>query len=81
MYEFCTEVNHKGRIFRAHPNYRHQGQWYDFVNIKYEIEDHVFPENSTKEFIFPAKIKGFFRFKHEINIDFSVLVRSSQMQK
>ena len=38
VHEFCTEIKHNGKIYRAHPNYRNMGPWYDFVNVEYDVD-------------------------------------------
>jgi hypothetical protein len=34
-----TEYNRSGKVFRAHPNYRKEGPWYDFAIIAWDKED------------------------------------------
>ena len=47
-----TEVNINGKLFRAHPNYKNSGPWYDFVYMN--LSDTK--ESSTD---IPALLVGF----------------------
>ena len=68
--EVYTEIKHLGKIYRAHPNYRSQGVWYDWAMIKYDLsnDDILRKEKNRKEGItpaypcghYPAKVLGFF---------------------
>ena len=43
--EFCTEFRYEDKIYRAHPNYRKGGLWFDFVNVEYNVENIDFENN------------------------------------
>jgi hypothetical protein len=47
-----------GVIFRAHPNYRKQGAWFDYGTIKYELVDERTGEVSKEDW--PVRIAAFF---------------------
>ena len=40
VFELRTEVMIEGTQYRAHPNYRGEGPWYDFVNVEFEMTTH-----------------------------------------
>jgi hypothetical protein len=48
-----------GVIFRAHPNYRQQGAWFDYGTIKYELVDERTGEVSEEDW--PVRIAAFFQ--------------------
>ena len=49
---YCfTELNRKGTVFRAHPNYRGKGPWYDWVWIPFKMND----RNGDNETMYPCK--------------------------
>ena len=41
-------------LLRAHPNYRHEGPWYDFVDIDYGEEVGIYPARCASFFQWPA---------------------------
>jgi hypothetical protein len=68
--QMYTEISHKGKTYRAHPNYRNGGAWYDWAIIKFEasavdrerdLENHrleispLYPPGH-----YPVKLIGFF---------------------
>jgi len=62
-----TEYRRDGTIFRAHPNYRSSGPWYDWVMINFTPTDDHDAETSTEtfgyygDFMYPSKILCFFK--------------------
>lgn len=48
-----SEYQRNSYVFRAHPNYKSGGSWYDWVHVKYEVE-----ENEVG--YYPSKILTFF---------------------
>jgi hypothetical protein len=59
-----TEYIRCGVPFRAHPNYRQTGPWYDWVMVKYEVDLNDLPEEWCGHFeacFFPSKILSFFQ--------------------
>ena len=59
---FRTEyIDHNGNIFRSHPSFRTDGQWHDWVMLKWESTS----SNSTEFDIVPARIFGFFEIKQK----------------
>lgn len=61
----CTEYNRNGLIFRAHPNYRSTGGWFDWALFKWEVDEGVFID-------IPGQIVMFFwipQQNHPIEID------------
>jgi hypothetical protein len=75
--EVHTEIKHLGMTFRAHPNYRSNGAWYDWAMIKYDLsdddrrrEEYNCHNNITSAYPvghYPAKLLGFFHFNNEIH--------------
>jgi hypothetical protein len=55
-----TEYKHNGVLFRAHPNYRSKGAWYEWVMVHFD------ETNNSKSFgvhgkdLYPCKILSFF---------------------
>jgi hypothetical protein len=68
--EMFTEISHHGKSYRAHPNYRNGGEWYDWAIIKFvasdddkERERHNRIHNICPLFPpghYPVKLLGFF---------------------
>jgi hypothetical protein len=62
VYELRTEVVIDGKRYRAHPNYRGGGPWYDFVMVHFELHTEpdyrVFVDDNNQ---YPAKLVAFFR--------------------
>jgi hypothetical protein len=57
---FFTEYERNGFVYRAHPNYRGQGPYYDWVQVKWEIgEDQETGLPIYSAFI--ARVLGFFK--------------------
>jgi hypothetical protein len=46
---FSTEYTRGGTIFRAHPNYRQLGSWYDWAMIRWDKEGGHRPPSRSKE--------------------------------
>jgi hypothetical protein len=80
VYELRTEVLIEGTRYRAHPNYRGAGPWYDYATVKFEMP--VLPDyrvfvNDNQQY--PAKLVAFFRLLPET--EFHVLAHCGQYQK
>ena len=58
-----TEYRRSGILFRAHPNYRSEGPFYDWANIQWEGYDELIP----------AKILAFFQYSHRTEETFAVV--------
>ena len=59
-----TDYIRDGVSFRAHPNYRRAGPWYDWVMVKYEVDLKDYTEEWCGNFdpyFFPSKILSFFQ--------------------
>ena len=56
--------------YRAHPNYRGQGPWYDFVKVRFQVDDmenpNLYPDDNS---VYPAKIVCFYRQTAGDNFD------------
>ena len=91
-FEYRTEAVIRGVPYRAHPNFRGLGPWYDFAMVRFDHPQldntHVDDNNH-----YPAKILGFFRLlppgglegrvglgDARAEIEFSVLVHSVSFQ-
>ncbi len=69
--EVYTEIIHKKEIYRAHPNYRGFGAWFDWCMVKYDLSsiDHKRKQSivtnnihtAYPEGYYPAKILCFFK--------------------
>ncbi len=65
-----TEIKHKNEIYRAHPNYRAAGHWYDWCMVRYSLseDDDLRRQYNIQHSIttaypvghYPAKIMVFF---------------------
>ena len=74
--EVFTEIYHKNEIYRAHPNYRGFGAWFDWCMVKYDMSsiDYKRKQFNVKHNIqtaypegyYPAKILCFFKNDNEI---------------
>jgi hypothetical protein len=72
-----TEIIHNNKTYRAHPNYRNGGPWYDWAVIKYEPSDadKERAKTDTDKNIFsayppgyyPAKLLGFFKLHDHLH--------------
>jgi hypothetical protein len=87
VYEYRTEAIVKGTLYRAHPNYRGAGPWYDFVKVRID-HDRPGPEYVDDNHTYPAKLLGFFRNVSDDEstlgspgLDFSVLVHCGAYQR
>jgi hypothetical protein len=49
MAKLSTEYTRGGTIFRAHPNYRQKGPWYDWAMIRWAKEDGQRAKSRSKE--------------------------------
>jgi hypothetical protein len=47
---------------RAHPNYRREGPWYDYISVKYHFE-------GSDQGLYPARLACFFSIPNEIPLD------------
>jgi hypothetical protein len=75
--EVFTEIIHKQKTYRAHPNYRNGGPWYDWAMIKYAPSDadRVRANTDRDKNIFsayppgyyPAKLLGFFQLQGNLH--------------
>jgi hypothetical protein len=87
VYEYRTEAVVEGTLYRAHPNYRGKGPWYDFVMVRIG-HDCLGPGYVDDNHMYPAKLLGFFRNVTDVDqstlggagIDFSVLVHCGAYQ-
>ena len=72
-----TEIRHKNIIYRAHPNYRGCGHWYDWCMVRFDLteDDDIRREENMRLGIttaypvghYPAKILGFFMYEGKIH--------------
>jgi hypothetical protein len=72
-----TEIIHNGLLYRAHPNYRGSGSWYDWGMVKYALsnEDNTrIIDNKNNNVLtaypvghYPAKILAFFEILGILN--------------
>ncbi len=65
-----TEYKRDGNQFRAHPNFRSDGPWYDWVNILFDMEGNDDDSSSVSAAgsFFPAKILCFYNNPDNGNI-------------
>jgi hypothetical protein len=80
VYELRTEVLIEGTRYRAHPNYRGEGPWYDYALVEFEMptlpDYRVFVDDNQK---YPAKLVAFYRLLPET--EFHVLAHCGEYQK
>jgi hypothetical protein len=80
VYELRTEVLIKGTRYRAHPNYRGEGPWYDYVIVEFELptppDYRVFVNDNNQ---YPAKLVSFYRLLPET--EYHVLAHCGGFQK
>jgi hypothetical protein len=72
-----TEIIHKKKTYRAHPNYRNDGPWYDWAMVRYEPshEDLERAERNLEHQIesayppgyYPAKLLGYFMLNENLH--------------
>ena len=87
-----TEYNRKGLVFRAHPNYRQEGPWYDYAMITWDLDmsedsssgvsngyatDNSY--NNCRTILVPAKILGFVSVQYDDTLQ--VIIHSCYEQK
>ena len=84
IFELRTEAMIEGSRYRAHPNYRGEGPWYDFAAVEFQLEEdldcHIFDNDNNQ---FPAKLLGFYRLttmEGEEENEFFVLAHCVQYQ-
>jgi hypothetical protein len=62
IFEYRTEAVIEKKRYRAHPNFRGCGPWYDFVTVEFELDNA--PDYATlvdDNNRYPAKLIGFYR--------------------
>jgi hypothetical protein len=80
VYELRTEVLIEGTRYRAHPNYRGEGPWYDYAIVKFDmptLPDYEVFVNDHEQY--PAKLVAFYRLLPET--EFHVLAHCGAYQK
>jgi hypothetical protein len=75
--DIYTEVIHKKKTYRAHPNYRNDGPWYDWAVVRYEPSDVDIEreernvdqniESAYPPGYYPAKLLGFFKLNNYLH--------------
>jgi hypothetical protein len=75
--DIFTEIIHKKKTYRAHPNYRNGGPWYDWAMIKYAPSDADRVRAKTDKYkkifsayppgYYPAKLLGFFKINENLH--------------
>jgi hypothetical protein len=68
--DIFTEIIHRKKTYRAHPNYRNGGPWYDWCMVRYEPSEADILREATNRVnniasaypsgYYPAKLLGFF---------------------
>jgi hypothetical protein len=80
--ELRTEATIDGTVYRAHPNYRGEGPWYDYATVKFELETTQQPPNHqvwvNDHQRHPAKLVAFCRVLP--NTEFQVLAHCGEFQ-
>ena len=79
VFELRTEARIGGVLYRAHPNFRGEGPWYDYVNVEFELEnqpDYELYVNDKQTY--PAKLVVFFRLLPDP--EFQVLAHCGEFQ-
>jgi hypothetical protein len=79
--ELRTEATIDGTVYRAHPNYRGEGPWYDYATVKFELEttqppNHRVWVNDNQRY--PAKLVAFYRVLPDT--EFQVLAHCGEFQ-
>jgi hypothetical protein len=80
VYELRTEVLIEGTRYRAHPNYRGEGPWYDYATVEFDmptLPDYRVFVNDNQQY--PAKLVAFYRLLPET--EFHVLAHCGAYQK
>jgi hypothetical protein len=80
VYELRSEVLIEGMQYRAHPNFRGEGPWYDYALVAFDmptLPDYwVFVNDNQR---YPAKLVAFYRLLPET--EFHVLAHCGEYQK
>jgi hypothetical protein len=85
VYEMRTEAMIQGTRYRAHPNFRGEGPWYDFANVEFQPENDLDNQSiiNNNNDRYPAKLLGFYRLHlppGEDENEFLVLTHRVQYQ-
>jgi hypothetical protein len=86
VFEYRTEALIQGTRYRAHPNYRGEGPWYDFVLVEFQLDEDLDYRSFVNENNqYPAKLLGFYRIlpnaAGEESSQFHVLAHCVQYQR
>ena len=85
VFELRTEAIIEGTRYRAHPNFRGGGPWYDFVKIEFELDDPLDCQIYVNDNLqYPAKLLAFFCLLSEdgeVDTEFEVLSHCSEFQR
>jgi hypothetical protein len=80
VYELRSEVLIEGMRYRAHPNFRGEGPWYDYALVAFDMptlpDYRVFVNDNQR---YPAKLVAFYRLLPET--EFHVLPHCGKYQK
>jgi hypothetical protein len=81
--ELRTEATIDGTVYRAHPNYRGEGPWYDYATVEFETEPTAPPPNYrvwvNDHQRYPAKLVAFYRILPDT--EYQVLGHCGEFQK
>jgi hypothetical protein len=85
VFELRTEALIQGTRYRAHPNYRGEGPWYDFLIVEFQLDQDLDYQSFVDDNNwYPAKMIGFYRLLPNVDEDaseFEVLSHCVQYQR